>query len=89
MEQSKSDYSYFSEEASQLLQPPKSPHQKRTKSGMTEQDVVPDNLPDIINSLEDSKGKDNNLDAGSDWSDQMREANIKSGFIPNKKEHTE
>ena len=89
MEQAKSEYSYFSEEASQFLQPPTSPFQnKRTKSGMTEQDVVPDTIPENFNSLEDMKLLDtqDNQDAGSDWSEQMREANVKSGFISNKQE---
>ena len=64
------------------------------KSGMTERNVVPASLPAEINNLEDQKQADDQQkkgqeeDAESNWSDQLREANEKSGYVRPKKMNT-
>ena len=84
----KSDYSYYSLDDHHDED---SPRVKKTTTGMTEQNVIPDSLPAQINNLEDQKQADNQQrkatdeflieeDQDSNWSDQMREANEKSGF---------
>ena len=69
-----SEYSYYSEDDHHEKGAQKFHHMK---SGMTEQNVVPKDLPAVISNIAD-KVKDD--DAESDWSDQVREANEKSGF---------
>ena len=51
---------------------------------MTERNVVPEDAlleDDIERKLIDNDDNDKEPDAESDWSEQMREANIKSGFV--------
>ena len=51
---------------------------------MTERNVVPEEAlleDDIERKLIDNDDNDKEPDAESDWSEQMREANIKSGFV--------
>ena len=54
----------------------------QSKSGMTEKNVVPDTLPDFKDMILDEGGddQDDNLDAASNWTEQVNEANEKSGF---------
>ena len=55
----------------------------QSKSGMTEKNVVPDTLPDFKDMILDEGGgggEDDNLDAASNWTEQVNEANEKSGF---------
>ena len=80
-----SEYSYYSDDEHH------DGDRNRQKSGMTERNVVPDSLPDQINNMEDVNAglpaspskiviNEADNDAESDWSDQVREANEKSGF---------
>ena len=52
----KSDYSYYSDDDHH---DDDSPRVKKTITGMTEQNVIPESLPANINNLEDQKQADN------------------------------
>ena len=79
-----SEYSYYSDDAYHEKELVKNEHPEKViinfnaqKSGMTEQNVVPKDLPAIIDNTQDKMIE---VDTESDWSDQLREANQKSGF---------